>query len=471
MNYISSLISITIYILNFFYIKSIKFTLEKIISKNSNSNIFDRNITSLLNNEKISLSENRNIPISSINEGLYTISLNIGTPPQILFLLLDTGSSLLWVNNMNCLGCKSKNKFISSESHSFQTNNKVLNINYLSGEISGIIGIDTIKLNSNNYLFNNFSFLLINKTNINIELDGIFGLSKGVRDTLNLEFSVMYQIYQSQILKKHIFLLDFSKNNFYIGELPSYLEESNHFYCKTLKDNFFNRYYWNCIFEKIKINNENIITSNNLTSNYIIFDSGINGLIFPLNYILAFENLIYKNKLLKSCDCSIKNEDKEKNIYTIICVNSINNLLNGENKETTYNNEEFISIYISNDKKLSFKLSDLYHENDKSFKIYFTLTPNNAIFLGIPFFEKYIILLDKDNDKIIIYDEVEENNNNSLIKGILKLIIIIILLATIILICFIIIRKRRKFDSSQIEKKFSNFGELYPENSAINNVN
>ena len=145
--------------------------------------------------------------------------------------------------------------------------------------------------------------------------------------------------------------------------------------------------------------------------------------------------------------------------------------MNGENKETTYNNEEFISIYISNDKKLSFKLSDLYHENDKSFKIYFTLTPNNAIFLGIPFFEKYIILLDKDNDKIIIYDEVEENNNNSLIKGILKLIIIIILLAIIILICFIIIRKRRKFDSSQIEKKFSNFGELYPENSAINNVN
>ena len=245
------------------------------------------------------------------------------------------------------------------------------------------------------------------------------------------------------------------------------MKESNHFYCKTLKDNLFNRYYWDCIFEKIKINNENVITLNNLTSNYIIFDSGINGLIFPLNYILAFENLIYKSKLLKSGDCSIKNEDKEKNIYTIICVNSIHNLINEEDNS----NEEFISIYISNDKNISFKLSDLYNENDKSFKIYFTLTPNNAIFLGIPFFEKYIILLDKDNDKIIIYDEVKGKNNKNFLKGIFKAIILIILLAIIILICFIIIRKRRKFDSSQIEKKFSNFGELYLENSAINNVN
>lgn len=39
------------------------------------------------------------LPLSNVNTGtLYTIQLSIGTPPQPLTLVIDTGSSELWVN-------------------------------------------------------------------------------------------------------------------------------------------------------------------------------------------------------------------------------------------------------------------------------------------------------------------------------------------------------------------------------------
>ena len=445
------------FIINIFYINSFRLTTNKI----HNNNLLSKLFRSLLSENNSAVNTYVNIPVFSSKEGLYTITLNIGNPSQQFSLLLDTGSPYLWINDENCIGCKSQHKFISSLSDTFHQSSDIIKINYLSGEISGNICTDLIKFNSTNSKIQDFNFILVNETNINYEFEGIFGLSKGAIDIQNLLYSTIYQLRENNFLKQNTFLFDFPRNNFYIGEIPSNIKQDDSFSFKNLKDNKFDGYYWHCLFEKIKFNkNKQLISTNTTKYNYIFFDSGINGLIFPLNYTYIFENVISNNKLLKNSECYIQAENEKKKIYSLNCKNNINNLINGENKEykKIYNDEEFITFDLSKDKFIILKLNDIFNKEDNSFKIYFTNTPNNAIFLGIPFFEKYTILFDKDNNEVTIYDvnKKEKDNKNKyiIICSVIFSIIILILIA--FLIYKIIVKRRDQVNNENIEKNIPN---------------
>jgi len=84
--------------------------------------------------------------ISIINEGIdssYIGTVNIGTPAQSFDVVLDTGSSDLWVAGANCQGCTSKTPvFQPSQSTSLQLSQQTTNIQYGSGQVNGQIGAD-----------------------------------------------------------------------------------------------------------------------------------------------------------------------------------------------------------------------------------------------------------------------------------------------------------------------------------------
>ena len=97
----------------------------------------------------------------------------------------------------------------------------------------------------------------------------------------------------------------------------------------------------------------------------------------------------------------------------------------------------------------------------KSFKLYFIDDiPNDTIILGIPFFERYIISLNKDTDEIIIYNTKEKNlyiktfNTNRILIICVGIIILIIAL-------LILYNKKRKnnYNSIKLEKEFSHISE------------
>ncbi|RIB28153.1 aspartic peptidase domain-containing protein [Gigaspora rosea] len=76
----------------------------------------------------------------------YYVPINIGG--QIFNVLLDTGSSNLWVPNENCTSdsCQNHNRFDSNKSSTFKSEGNQWSILYGSGSASGVTGIDDIQI-------------------------------------------------------------------------------------------------------------------------------------------------------------------------------------------------------------------------------------------------------------------------------------------------------------------------------------
>jgi saccharopepsin len=75
-------------------------------------------------------------------------TIAIGTPAQEFKVILDTGSSNLWVPSSACgsIACYLHSKYDSSASSSYTKNGTEFQIRYGSGEVAGIISEDTLQI-------------------------------------------------------------------------------------------------------------------------------------------------------------------------------------------------------------------------------------------------------------------------------------------------------------------------------------
>ncbi|TYJ52523.1 hypothetical protein B9479_006883 [Cryptococcus floricola] len=108
----------------------------------------------------------------------YLGTVHIGTPPQELLLVLDTGSADLWAAGADCANCGDGDRFSPSASSTYQASSGTFSITYGSGSASGDLGTDLVELA--NFTVPNITFAVVDQASsglISAPLSGIMGLA------------------------------------------------------------------------------------------------------------------------------------------------------------------------------------------------------------------------------------------------------------------------------------------------------
>ncbi|KAK7448817.1 hypothetical protein VKT23_013547 [Stygiomarasmius scandens] len=117
--------------------------------------------------------------VNQQTDASYFGTVNIGTPAQSLNVILDTGSSDLWVATDQCTTCsRGTPLFTTGSSSSVKVSSQGTNIRYGSGEVDGQLASDTVEMGG--FTIDQQTFLAVDQTSQDLltgSVSGIMGLA------------------------------------------------------------------------------------------------------------------------------------------------------------------------------------------------------------------------------------------------------------------------------------------------------
>jgi hypothetical protein len=333
-------------------------------------------------------------------------------------------------------------------SKTFITNKEKMGLNYISGRLEGYLCQDNMNLN-NKINLSMFYFILIYESNIDFEMDGIIGLSKG--NSYKKKYSFLEQLYEKKIIKENLYIYDFFNKLFYIGEIPPYLDKEQRVSC--IDNNEYST-FWRCASNIVKFDNTSIYMDT-----HIIFDSGTNGIVFPMKYLDVFKEIIQQNNKFVKNGCDFKKEEYDNTIYKFVCKKQLidinANSYNDSNNIIDFTLEKSIGNN-SYENSFGFKLEDLLEDDGYIYSLYI-FNRKEEILLGAPFFEKYPIMFNKDNYTITIFGKGNKiiklfrNSTKSNIILALTMFIVVLLIIIVLLVLRNCIFGRKRIKNDKID--------------------
>ncbi|KAG0681753.1 Vacuolar protease A [Pichia californica] len=127
------------------YVDSIKGNYIKNFVKNVNAP-FVPFVESILDEELIKIDGTHDLPLTNYVNAQYFTEIQLGTPGQTFKVILDTGSSNLWVPSTECssLACYLHEKYDHDSSATYSANGTSFAIRYGSGSLEGFVSQDVL---------------------------------------------------------------------------------------------------------------------------------------------------------------------------------------------------------------------------------------------------------------------------------------------------------------------------------------
>ncbi|RDW93978.1 uncharacterized protein DSM5745_01300 [Aspergillus mulundensis] len=136
---------------------------------------------SVLFSEAVHEMQHHDFPLDSYFNAQYFAEIEIGSPPQKFKVILDTGSSNLWVPSINCesLACILHSRYNSSLSSTYKRNDTQFSISYGSGSIAGYMSRERVAIGDLQITEQLFaeSTEVLGRAFTHGKFDGVFGLA------------------------------------------------------------------------------------------------------------------------------------------------------------------------------------------------------------------------------------------------------------------------------------------------------
>jgi len=123
------------------------------------------------------------VPMWNDGDELWVANISIGTPPQSFRVVMDTGSSNLWIPSAQCIqltgdGCIGKQQYSSTKSSTYKPDTcQILFIPYGTGFMLGYLSNDTVGVGSINVKNQEFGEAVwMAEFFLDVPIDGILGL-------------------------------------------------------------------------------------------------------------------------------------------------------------------------------------------------------------------------------------------------------------------------------------------------------
>ncbi|ATY66780.1 vacuolar protease A [Cordyceps militaris] len=210
-------------------------------------------------NAKVAESKNGHlVPVSNFANAQYFSEITIGTPPQTFKVVLDTGSSNLWVPSQSCssIACFLHSTYDSSSSSTYKKNGSDFEIHYGSGSLTGFVSNDVVSIGDLTLKNTDFAEAT-NEPGLAFafgRFDGILGLGY---DTISVNHMVppFYQMIKQKLLDEPVFA-------FYLGSEEEGSEavfggvDKNHYEGKIEYIPLRRKAYWEVDFDAIAFGKE-----------------------------------------------------------------------------------------------------------------------------------------------------------------------------------------------------------------------